>query len=170
MHSLYIENILEWYYGYWIYLHEMGMVSSVMSVTTKQRHKWIMKPPLSSTDEFNFLCTIMSYLIQWTITSTFYFLSCPWVLSFSHSPSLKLFLRCIFSAFMHPACLFPLSDIATKLNHKRHTQNENTYRVRCLNSLPLLASLEDLCLGVTLTTLHAQKCRPRKNGLGLGHL
>lgn len=75
-----------------------------------------------------------------------------------------------FSAFMHPACLFPLSDIATKLNHKRHTQNENTYHVRCLNSLPLLASLEDLSLGVMLTTLHAQQCRPRKNGLGLGYL
>lgn len=169
MHSLFIENILEWYYGYWIYLHEMGMVSSVMSVTTKQRHKWIMKPPLSSTDEFNFLCTIMSYLIQWTITSTFYFLSCPWVLSFSHSLS-KAISVMHFSVFMHPAYLFPLSDIMTKLNHKWYTQNENTYHIRCLNSLFLVTLLEDLPLGIMLITLHVQKCRLRIKGLVLACL
>lgn len=75
-----------------------------------------------------------------------------------------------FSAFMRPARLSPLSDITTKLNHKWHTQSENTHHFRCLNSLPLLAFPEDLCLGVMLTTLHAQKWRSWVNGLVLGYL
>lgn len=75
-----------------------------------------------------------------------------------------------FSVFMHSACLFPLSDITTKLNHKWYTQNENTYHIRCLNSLFVLTLLEDLPLGIMLITLHVQKCRPRIKGLVLACL
>lgn len=41
---------------------------------------------------------------------------------FSFSLSKDIFVM-YFPAFMHPAYLFPLSDIMTKLNHKWYTQN-----------------------------------------------
>lgn len=41
-----------------------GVVSSVSSVMTQPECPWIMKPPLSCADEFNFLSIVMSSLIH----------------------------------------------------------------------------------------------------------